>query len=62
MQNYKKSIYQLNNLQIIYKTMLDVLHFETLVPTHISVMVVEVSPIWGLPADFPISIFFNYHD
>lgn len=38
--------------------MVDALHFGTLVPTHISVMAVEVSPIRGLPADFPISIFF----
>lgn len=37
--------------------MLDALHFGTLAPTHISVMVVEVSPVRGLPADFPISIF-----
>ena len=41
---------------------LDVLHFGTLIPTHISVMVVELFPIRDLAADFPISIFFYYHD
>ena len=39
--------------------MLDALHFGALAPTHISVMVVEVSPVRGLPADYPISIFFS---
>jgi hypothetical protein len=48
--------------KIFTKMMLDALHFGTLVPTHISVMAVGVSPIRGLPADYPISIFFNYHD
>ena len=42
----------------IYKIILDALHFGALAPTPIPGMVVEVSPIRGLPADFPISIFF----